>query len=484
MSISDKRLFYAPFYRNLVFTESLCYNATVLSVVSIKPIFMKANISRRKFLRSGTAATAFGLAALQTTTSKAQIIGANERIRLGFVGVAMRGSQLLGAFMNHKDMEVAALCDVDATILNRVHEQYEKKPFISNDFRKLNERKDLDGIVLASPDHWHAIQTIEACKAGKDVYVEKPLSITVVEGRKMVEAARKYNRVVQVGIHRRSGEIYRNLAEKDIDDFIGKVTVARCCHMSNMYPAGIGKSQPANPPEGLDWDLWLGPRAEHAFQPNIHPYKFRWWLDYSSQVTGNGVHFVDLFRHFLKEKMSTDVCAMGGNFAVKDDRTIPDTMHVTWQFDSGRLLEFSHYEANANPIMTDHAFVEFRGTKGTLYVNDDRYLVKPEKPGQFQEKGERMQEILVTSGETGRQQNLSITALHARNFLDCMKSREMPNSDVEEGHLSTTMCIIANISLAVQQRLKWDAENERFIGNEQANALLHYEYRAPWKLEV
>ena len=443
---------------------------------------MKTHVTRRKFLRSGTATVAFGLAALQTQTSKAQITGANERIRLGFVGVANRGGQLLGAF-KYDDVEVAALCDVDSTLLMRVHQQYDSKPSLYQDFRKLYERTDLDGVVLATPDHWHAIQTVEACKSGKDVFVEKPVSVTIYEGRKMVEAARKYNRIVQVGLHRRSGGIYRNLEAKDIDDFIGKVTVARCCHMSNMFPFGIGKGKPETPPPGLDWDLWLGPRAEQAYQPNIAPYKFRWWLDYSSQIANNGVHFIDIFRQFMKETAPTDVCAMGGNFAVADDRTIPDTMHVTWQFASGRLLEFSHFEANANPIMAEPAYVEFRGTKGTLYVNDGRYLVKPERPGQFQEKGERMKEIVETADGRG-QRNLDITAEHARNFLDCMKSRQTPNCDVEVGHRSTTLSLIANISLAVQQRLKWDAVNERFVGNDQANSMLHYEYRAPWKLEV
>jgi len=425
---------------------------------------------------------AFGLAALQTETSGAQILGANDRIRLGFVGMANRGGQLIGAFTKHADVEVAALCDVDATTLERVQKQFDDKPFASNDFRKLYERNDLDGIVLATPDHWHAIQTIDACKSGKDVYCEKPLSVTVYEGRKMVEAARKYKRIVQVGIHRRSGGIYRDLAAKDIDEFIGKVTVSRCCHMSNMFPDGIGKMKPATPPKELDWDLWLGPRAEQAYQPNIAPYKFRWWLDYSSQIANNGVHFIDIFRQFLKEEAPTDVCAMGGNFAVMDDRTIPDTMHAVWQFASGRLLEFSHYEANSNPIMAEPAFVEFRGTKGTLYVSDGRYLVKPERPGQFQAKGERMQEIVESAGPGD--QNLDITATHARNFLDCMKSRETPNCDVEVGHRSTTMSLIANISLAVRQRLQWNPETETFVGNSAANQLLHYEYRAPWKLEA
>ena len=441
------------------------------------------SMTRRTFTKAAAGAVA-AVTAYQSSASYARVIGANDRVRVGFLGTANRGRQDIGAFLKLPDVEVAALCDVDQTVLNQAKENFgTDATFVTEDFRKIYDRQDIDAVCIATPDHWHAIQTVDACKAGKDVFVEKPLSVTVVEGRKMIEAARKYKRVVQVGIHRRSGSLYRDLAVKNLDEFIGRVTVARCCHMSNMYPDGIGKMQPSTAPATLDWDMWLGPRAERPFQENIAPYKFRWWIDYSSQVANNGVHFIDIFRMMLKENSPTDVCAMGGKFAVNDDRTIPDTMHVTWLFPSGRLLEFSHYEANSNPIMSVPAFVEFRGTNGTLHINDGRYVVTPENPGQFQAKGERMKAVEATN--TGnRDQNLDITALHARNFIDCIKSRELPHTDVEEGHLSTTMSLIANISMAVGQRLKWDPAAERFIGNDEANAMLHYEYRAPWKLEV
>ena len=448
---------------------------------------LKNTISRRTFTKAAAgvaAATAF-----QSSASYARVIGANDKVRVGFLGTANRGRQVLDGFVKQPDMEVAALCDVDQTVLNQAKENYgTSATFITEDFRKIYDRQDIDAIAIATPDHWHAIQTVDACKAGKDVYVEKPLSVTIVEGRKMIEAARKYNRVVQVGIHRRSATLYQELAAKNLDEYIGRVTVARCCHLSNMYPNGIGKMQPSAPPATLNWDMWLGPRAERPFQANIAPYKFRWWIDYSSQVANNGVHFIDMFRMFMKEGAPSDVCAMGGNFAVNDDRTIPDTMHVTWLFPSGRLLEFSHYEASQNPIMAVPAFVEFRGTNGTLYVHDSRYVVTPERPGQFQTPGERMKPVEVNVGTGSMHQNDDHTAQHARNFIDCIKSRELPNTDVEEGHISTSMSHIANISLAVSQRLKWDAATERFIGNGEAvgaaNAMLHYEYRAPWKLEV
>jgi len=446
---------------------------------------MVTSISRRTFLHSGAATTAFGLAALQTETSAAQIIGANERIRLGFVGVANRGGQLITAFTKHDDVEVAALCDVDATTLNRVRKQFDDKPFVSNDFHKLYERKDLDGIVLATPDHWHAIQTIDACKAGKDVYCEKPLCVTVLEGRKMVDAARKYNRIVQVGTHRRSAPHYMELAKQGVDNLVGFVTVGRSFRPSNMFPDGLGKAAPSEPPKDLDWDLWLGPRPERAFQATIAPYKFRWWDLYSSQMGNWGVHYLDAMRWLLGENAPMSVCAMGGRYVIDDDRTVPDTAEALFEFKKGRLLSFAQYEACGNPCMaTDERFrplgeVELRGTNGTLFINDGGWKVFPEYGGQFQKREARMEK------KTGDGTPLSDTEkLHARNFLDCMRNRQTPNCDVEEGHRSTTMSLLANISLAVRQRLDWDPAAEKFIGNDAANQLLHYEYRAPWKLDV
>lgn len=447
---------------------------------------MKHNISRRSFAKIGVGALTFGLASLQTSISGARIIGANDRIRCGFVGVANRGGQLIKAFREHDDMEVAALCDLDRKTLETAAEA-NGNPFTSEDYRKLLERDDIDAVVLATPDHWHALQMVDACKAGKDVFVEKPLSVTVREGRIMVEATQKYKRVVQVGLHRRSSRLQRELAEEGIENKVGRVTVARCYRASNMYPEGIGKAAPSEPPPGFNWDLWLGPRPLQPFQATIAPYKFRWWDLYSSQAANWGIHYLDVITWQLKELGPTSVSAMGGKFVIDDDRTIPDTLEVCFQFGNRRLAIFGQYEACGNSAMaTDTAGralgeVEFRGTQGTLYLMGGRYVIVPEQGGQFQERGLRVE----AKTEPGYGENETLMgALHARNFLDCMRSRKQPNSDIESGHRSTTMSLIANISLALGQRLDWDVEKERFTNNDAANALLHYEYRAPWKLEI
>lgn len=431
-------------------------------------------ITRRTFARSATAAAALGLTALQARGAP----GANDRVRLGFIGVANRGGQLMDAFLVHKDMEIAALCDVHKPTLEKANAKVDGKADLLADFRKLIDRKDLDAVVIATPDHWHAIQTIAACGAGKDVYVEKPLSITIHEGRRMVEAARRNKRVVQVGTHRRSSKLYAKLVELTTAGKVGKITVSRAYRLSNMYPAGIGRAKPAAPPKDLDWDLWLGPRPEQPYQENIAPYKFRWWQLYSSQMANWGVHYLDAMRWLTGDLAPASVCAMGGRFAVDDDRTIPDTMEACFQFASGRLAVFGQYEASGNPIFPTGE-LELRGTLGTVYIDDRKFKVVPERGGQFQPSGPKMDAL----EEAAPASHGDITAAHARNFLDCVRSREKPNADVEIGHRSTTMSLLANISLVVGQRLEWDAQSEKITSPKEANDLLHYEYRKPWKLE-
>ena len=437
---------------------------------------MREKITRRTFHKTSAAAL-IGAATSTSATSAERIVGANDRIRLGFIGVANRGGQLMDAFMQHADMQVVALCDVNKTTLAKANEKVDGKADTCGDFREIIGRKDIDAVVIATPDHWHAIQMIDACNAGKDVYVEKPLSATVHEGRRMVEAARRNDRVVQVGTHRRSSPLYEGLAKRATAEDFGKICVSRAYRLSNMYPTGIGHVQPTAPPPELDWNMWLGPRPERPFQENIAPYKFRWWHLYSSQMANWGVHYLDAIRWCCGELAPASVCAMGGRFAVDDDRTIPDTAEVTFQFASGRLAIFGQYETSSNRALASGE-IELRGTRGTVYVSGKEYIVVPERGGQFMDRTPRMEpETVKASGS-----NANLTALHARNFLDCMRSRQKPNADIEIGHRSTTMSLIANISLTVGQRLEWDANAERFTNSEDANKLLHYEYRRPWKL--
>ena len=437
---------------------------------------MSEKISRRSFGKAGGAAT-LGW----TAVSASRVYGANDVVRLGFIGVANRGGQLIKSFLKHDDVRTVVLCDVHKPTLDAALKRAGGKADTCGDFRRVLDRKDLDAVVVATPDHWHAIMTVDACKAGKDVYVEKPLCKTVYEGRKMVEAARRHDRVVQVGTHRRSSKLYAAVAELIARDKVGKVTMSKAFRLSNMYPLGIGKKQPVEPPKDLDWEMWLGPRPLRGYQDNITPYKFRWWGLYSSQAANFGVHRLDAIRWLTGELAPSSVCAMGGRFAVDDDRTIPDTMQATFEFASGRLAVFGQYEASQNLALPGdrelaRAKIELRGTLGTIYIGDPGYQIIPERGGQFQDTKERMEAVREGTPDG------NLTNQHTRNFLDCVKSRERPTADVEIGHRSTTFSHLANISLQTRLRIEWDAEKERITNSEEANELLHYEYRKPWKL--
>ncbi|MFD2725668.1 Gfo/Idh/MocA family protein [Hyunsoonleella rubra] len=439
---------------------------------------------------------------LTSAMSMTSVIGANEKIRMGFIGLGNRGTLLLNWFMENPDVEVVALCDVyePYTLRDRskvteryleigkvpkMGEDFGSKVKRYTDFRKLLEQKDIDAVCIATPDHWHAIQTIAALEAGKHVYVEKPLTITIKEGRAMVNAQKKSGKVCAVGLNRRGSSIYQHLAKEVQSGIIGKVTTARAQRTSNMYPNGIGMLQPEEPPKDFDWDMWLGPRAFRPYQYNIAPYFFRWWKEYSSQMGNWGVHFMDVIRWMLNEQAPVAITATGGKFAVQDDRNIPDTMEVLFEMPSKTIIKFSIHEASGGGAISGGE-VELHGAKGNLIADQNGYSISSAQPGQFQtwntlvEPIEKKLEGSAEFGDMGSKENSTGNLI--RNFLDCIKDGGEPLCSLEEGHRSTSFAHLANISLELGQRIEWDAVNERITNSEKANDYLHYEYRAPWRL--
>lgn len=469
---------------------------------------MENKTTRREFIKKSSLAMAglsLASANFPAVDVEGKIIGANDKIRMGFIGVGNRGTQLLHLFMEQPDCEVAALCDVYEPYMTRDYskvdpryiqamprqipkmgEKFPGKVTLYSDYRKLLDDKSIDAVCIATPDHWHALQTIDAIHAGKDVYVEKPLSKTIEEGRKMVTAGKNSKQIVTVGLNRRGAPTFQKLAKEIPAGKIGKVTFATACHVSNMFPDGIGKMSPEMPPKDLDWNMWLGPRAYRPYQYNIAPYMFRWWEDYANQISNNGVHYLDLIRWLLNEEAPIAVSAHGGKFAIDDDRTIPDTMHVTYEFASGALVTLSILEASSESFIP-YGFLELRGTKGTLYTGENDYKIVPTKPGQFQ-KWKSLMEAETYSLEKndtllidGSYKNSASNLI--RNFLDCVKSRNEPWATLEIGHRSTTLAHLATIAMTTKQRLEWDAEKEAFTNCPEANKYLSYEYRKPWKFK-
>jgi len=443
-------------------------------------------LTRRDFAKS---AAAVGVAA---ALGRARVLGANDRIRLGFIGLGNRGDQVLDAFLVHRDAEVVAICDLWQPYLDFAARKIGSNPTQFKDYRKLLDLKNVDAVVICTPDHWHALQTIHACQAGKDVYVEKPLSLAVVEGRRMVEAARRYKRVTQVGLNRRSTPCCKEAADFLRSGAIEKITAVRSFHIQNEWPQGIGNPPDEEPPAGLDWDQWLGPAPKVPYNKNRAFYRFRWFYDYSGgQVTNFGAHFLDFTHWALGQDAPLAVTAMGGKLAIDDNREIPDTLEVLWTYPGGTLVTFSQFNANAAPADRRHGNLEFRGTKGTLHLTYDGYEIVPEEitekvfpaltpldrslSREYQSGRKTMIEPKKVEGDDG-------TPLHARNFLDCIRSRQQCNCDIETGHRSTSATLIANIAHKMKTYLEWDAKAERFTNNPAANKHLSYQYRAPYKL--
>lgn len=437
---------------------------------------MSEKLSRRTFNTSLISTGAVvSLASLQ---SASRILGANDRIRTGFIGTGNRGTQLLRAFMEHKDCRIAALCDVHGQSLRQAAELVGTDVPQYKDFRHMLDRETLDAVVIGTPDHWHAIQFIMCADAKKDIYVEKPLSLTIHEGRRMVEAARRNNIVSQVGSQRRSVPHWMGAAELMQSGTIGHITTARFFRVSNMFPKGMGNPPDTDPPPELDWDMWLGPARKVPYNENKCLYKFRWFSEYSSQTSNWGAHYLDLTHWFLNEDAPVTITALGGNYTVPDNRDIPDTLHILYEYPSGMIASFGLYEASSGSCIVEKALIEMRGTDGTFYGHDRGYKIAPIRNGQFQDRAIPVEAQEVTAD--GR--NANATVLHARNFLDCVKSRQRCNADIEIGHRAATACHLGNIAYKTRSVIVWDPKKERITNDWSFNKHLHYEYRAPWKL--
>ena len=434
------------------------------------------------------------LAGASTALGATRAAGAGERLRLGFIGVGNRGDQVLDAFLQQSDAELVAVCDLSPAYMDFAAKKAGTSPKQFKDYRALLDSRDIDAVVIATPDHWHALQTIHACEAGKDVYVEKPLSLCVAEGRRMVEAVRKHGRVCQVGIHRRSVEVCREAADFVRQGGLGKVTAARAFHIQNEWPSGIGNPPDENPPSGFDWNAWLGPAPEQRYNKNRTFYRFRWFHDYSGgQVTNFGVHYIDFIQWALGEDAPSSVMAMGSMAAgLKDNREIPDTLEAVWKYPSGALVTFSQINANGGTWSLPGCELEIRGTLGTLYLFGNGYEVVPEpiSDDEFPARTPlsrasdaryRRDAKPRIEARKNRGASTADTAPHARNFLDCVKTRAKCNCDVEIGHRSTSTTLLANIALKTRTLLDWDPSTEQFPRHAEANKLLRYKYRAPYK---
>ncbi len=423
-------------------------------------------------------------------SSYRRILGANERVQVGFIGYGLIGHQHVFDFSHQKDCDLAAMCDVYQPRLEQGLAACGAgaKPY--TDFRKMLENKDLQAIVVCTPDHWHALLTILACASGKDVYVEKPLTLFVREGHWMVQAARRYNRVVQAGTQQRSGLHYQRAKQLLEAGYLGKIMNTHGGSFRNVMP-GFGSPLDSDPPSDFDYDMWLGPAPLRAYNKLRGLYHFRWFWDYSGgQMTNLGAHELDIVHWVMQVKGPASVASTGGRFALEGLGDTPDTQDAIFEY-PGFTTSFSLREASAG--RRANAGLEFQGERGSLVIGRSGFEVLPDMridpmnaipvfqghptggPERSQTKPEPWTKAMKEPGSSAEQFDL-----HARNFLDCVKSRERPIADVEGAHQVTTACHLANISLRIGRKIRWDADHEEIIGDREASAMLERPYRKPW----
>ena len=412
-------------------------------------------------------------------------VAANDKIVIGMVGVGGRGTQLTDFFSRRPDVEIAWICDVNNKRFEQAGKIVEQakgtRPKTTGDFRRVLDDKSVDAIVNATPEHWHDVSTIMACQAGKDVYLEKAESHTIWEGRKTVEAARKYKRVVQIGLQTRSAPYGKTALEAIRAQKFGKVGLVRVYNMlGERRRLVMGQDQPV--PEGLNWDMWLGPAAPRPYNPG-YLRRLHWDLDGGS-LTGDTVHQLDLARWVIGKGFPQWVHHSGGKYTFAgDDSEQPDTRVITYEYGDMTLTiehtEWTPYMHKISPQVRDGKdlpeWYPFIGTKIEIYGTDGMMLLGRVGGGW---------QIFGPNGEKGAWDKYPHTQMqldHVGNFISCVRSREKPDCDVEEGHISAALCHMANISYRCGNRkLRFDAAGETFGDDGEANQYLRRTYRAPW----
>jgi predicted dehydrogenase len=393
----------------------------------------------------------------------------SERVRVGMIGVGNQGGPKNN--MKYFLKNIVALCDLDKNYLAEASAFLQKeanlKAIMTDDYRKVLESKDVDAVVVTVPDHWHAIMTVDACTAGKDVYCEKPLTLVIGEGKPMIEAARKHGRVVQTGTMQRSGVEFKMAVELLAKGIVGKIKSVNVTLPSPNWVAKAGKLVPDSPPpEGFDFDRWLGPAPQRAYNKNRVHYLFRFFWDYSGgQQTNFGAHHLDIAQWGLGMDGSGPVSVEGS--AVYHPHgwyETPDTTEIKYKYANGVEMICRQKLDTKNATQG----TEFIGEKGSLFVYRGGIITNP--PELL--KGVEIPKI------TGSQANFA----HVNNFFDCVKSRKAPAADITIGHRSATVCHLGNIAVRMKKKITWDPQTETIVGDAEAAKWLMKEYRKPYVL--
>ena len=421
-------------------------------------------MNRRSFLACSLGASA----------APAIQVESRQRYRTALIGSGWWGMNILREAIRSGACQVVGLCDVDEnqlkTALAEVNQLTSDQPKLHRDYRELLAKENVHIAIVATPDHWHALNTLAAIEAGAHVFVEKPIGHTILEGRAMVNAARAARRVVQVGTHRRVSPHNVSAMKFLKSGRVGTIGMVRAFVHS---AGGAGERTPdSEPPAGLDWDFWCGPAPLRPFNKAIHPRGFRQFLDYANGTLGDwGIHWFDQILWWTEERYPRRVFSTGGRFVRRDSTDAPDTQIAVYEFESFRLSwEHRHYAGN-NAEKTPIGCY-FYGTNGTLHLGwRDGWTFYPAKNNE---------PPVHEDARLNQPDDQNIAELFA-DFLEAIRTRRRPVSDIEYGHLATNLSLLGMISYRLGRSLVWDGERERIVGDPDANALLSRPYRAPWR---
>jgi predicted dehydrogenase len=444
------------------------------------------------------------LTAAATGPFLGRVLGANDRITIAQIGLGARGYYELGLCMKNPSVNIAGVCDVYEPFAREAARKVGGNVTQYSDFRHVLDRKDIDAVFVSTPDHWHAIISILACQAGKDVYCEKPLSHTIAEGRRMVQAARKYGRVVQTGSQQRSAPHFAKAQSLIQSGYIGKVSRVDCWNFANQYPEGCGNPPDEDPPPGLNWDFYLGPAPHANYNRNRFIWHYRWFWEYSGgMMTDWGAHHMDSLHQIMGVDAPLAVSASGGKYVLRDNRETPDTLRAVFEY-PGFMASYTNDIVNRYPKAGRPYGMMFSGTLGTLIIDRKSYEVIPEKsmgPGEvdlfalLKHRGipipkhapdpasnDPAPKFSDPISVTGISLDPEVQIAHIQNWLDCIRSRQRTVADWETGHRSVTACHLGNIALRTGKRIQWDSKSEAIVNDSEAAKMMTKNYRAPWNL--
>jgi len=439
-----------------------------------------------------------GAAAALTAASWSRVYGANERIGIGMIGFGLIGRIHTRNFKAQPDVNIVGIAETYQPRLDTAAELVGPPVVKYHDFRKLLDNKDINAVVVTTADHWHALMTMMACAAGKDVFVEKPTTLFVREGRWMLDIAKRYNRVIQVGTQQRSGPHYQKARQLIQSGHLGDIVAVQIKYYRNLMP-GFGNPPDQDAPPELDWEMMLGPAPYHKYNPNRGIYHFRWFWDYAGgQMTNLGQHSLDVVHWIMNVDGPKAVSSSGGRFFLKDNCDTPDTQDAILEY-PGFVANVEYRECTSAPADSSMGDVVFYGTKGSMALSRNGYKISPSPkknptnivaaiigghPVGGPQPIEEPKDQLWTTSDEMKGDDRELYVLHTRNFLDCIKSRRTPNADIESSHQIATACHLANISLRTERKIRWDAKKEQIIDDAEAAKMLVREYRSPWDKEL